>query len=106
MFDNESGEKKEEAPAEAAWTSALDTYGWGHLDEFDRALYVGVVKGYFDHEHLIAAATKMQEEIDAAEGNDRHTSSWRPLHDSFDDNAEEVCTALINGTHNGQYKIR
>lgn len=85
-----SDQQVQEDPQTAAWNALLDAYPFGGVDEFDRVLWEGVLRGYFDFSKLDEQAARLSEAFIAADGSAAHSDAWRVFHDSFDDNEREV----------------
>ncbi len=83
---------------EVRWGTILDRYGFTDCDDLDLALIDGIQRGFFDEEKVLQEATKYQENARALRGNASLEEAWKPFHDSFDNNVDEVITALFDGS--------
>lgn len=94
-FDEFGLKKKAEASAkELSRTSLLDDYGYGWTDEFDLVLIKGVCDGYFEPVRLKIVAKTVHEKVIAEKADGSFEEAWRPYHDSFSDNQEEVLDGI------------
>lgn len=89
-----------EPPEEAAWGSLLVKYKFGHADDFDLTLLKYVDTMILDIDEIQSEAQKLQEQQRIGALHGAYDAAWRPFHDSFDDNEDEVVAALFDGTKN------
>lgn len=81
---------------EATWNALLDANHITHLDEFDLALLDGIRKGFFDPTQIKELASKLDEKIRAAKLDGSFEDAWRPYHDTFADNEDEVVNGILD----------
>jgi hypothetical protein len=84
--------------SEAAWNAMLDEYKFSHMDEFDLVLLGGVENGYFDESALKLRAKGLEEQAKANRSDNSFLEAWDMLHDSFDDNQEQVLNAMYDSS--------
>lgn len=98
-LSNEHGtdDNSDERGDHQRWDVILAQYGWGALDELDKALMTFVESNIFDIEEIIAKA-------DVVETSRKHQNrmiafeeAWRPFHNGFGNNEDEVCESIIAG---------
>jgi hypothetical protein len=87
-----------ESPEEAAWGSLLVKYTYGHADDFDLTLLNYVDTMILDIDEIQGEARKLQEQQRLGALHGALEAAWRPFHDSFNDNEDEVASALFDGT--------
>jgi hypothetical protein len=82
---------------ELRWDTILSEYDWGNLDDLDVALLHFVETSVLDAEEIekSAAENQIKQERMSKAGSFEH--SWRVFHDSFADNEEDVCSAVVSG---------
>jgi len=90
-------QKSELTPEEEDWTAALDRYGFGSVDEFDRILAQGVADGFFDLEAVKAVAEQKNALFVSERAGNSVTEAWASFHQSFDGTEESVATAIFEG---------
>lgn len=83
---------------EVGWGVILDSYGFTNCDDLDLALLDGIQRGFFDEEKVLREAAKYQENARALRGNASLEEAWKPFHESFGDNVDEVVTTLFDGS--------
>lgn len=66
------------------------------MDEFDLQLLQGVKSGYFNNDLLDREAAKVHEKLTADDSEGSLEASWRPYHDSFDNNENDVVTSIVD----------
>jgi hypothetical protein len=86
-----------ESADEAAWDSLLAKYNYGHADDFDLTLLNYVDTMILDIEAIQNEARKLQEQQRLSALHGTLEAAWRPFHDSFADNEDEVVSALFDG---------
>jgi hypothetical protein len=89
------GERQDLTGPEKGWNALLDSFGFNTMDEFDFALLDGIERGFFDEHTLTYRAGKLDEKFKAAEGQGSLEASWRPFHDSFGTNDDEVLEEIL-----------
>jgi len=89
-----------EPPDEAAWGSLLVKYKYGHADDFDLTLLKYVDTMILDIDEIQSEARKLQEQRRVGALHGTLEAAWRPFHDSFNDNEDEVVSALLDGSKN------
>ncbi|MGW1425380.1 P-loop NTPase fold protein [Bradyrhizobium manausense] len=90
-------EKVSPSPDELRWDTILGEYEWGNLDDLDVALLHFVESSVLNVEEIETAATETQAKRDRTSKAGSFEQSWRLFHDSFVDNEDSVCDALISG---------
>jgi hypothetical protein len=87
-------DRGEATPQEASWNKLLDNYGYTWTDDFDLALLACIRSGYFDAEIIDKYARPMHEDIVAGNNQDAFRQAWTTFNGSFDDDEDEVVTAI------------
>lgn len=89
---------KKEARSEEdrKWDEKLDQYGFSICDELDKAIMVGVDRGFFDETEIVKQAREQHVRQEAATAQKALEQAWRPFHDSFDSSnvaavIDEIC---------------
>jgi hypothetical protein len=91
---------------EAAWNALLDSYRFTRMDEFDQVLLEGVRNGFFDSALVEKYGLELDRRIKAGELDSSFWRAWDMIHDSFDNNQEEVLDAIYEALMRGiQYVI-
>lgn len=85
---------------ETRWDAILLTYEFSHLDEFDLALMNFVSSSILDIDEFKLQAAKQEATLQLSKQVGSFDRAFRPLHDSFLDNEQEVFDALISGVKN------
>jgi hypothetical protein len=98
LDDRELSEK------EVAWTAVSERYGFDHLDDYDAVLMDYVKTGIADADAILAKAREQNDQQSKGAALAAIEASFRPFHDSFDDNLEEVVTSISNGLR-GNYNF-
>jgi len=83
---------------EAAWNALLGDYGFTNMDEFDNVLLNGVQNGFFNSTPLIALASELDKQFKANKLNSTCSDAWELYHGSFENNEEEVLTAIYEAS--------
>jgi hypothetical protein len=88
-----------EAPSEneRRWEAILVSYDFRYPDDFDLALKRFVDTGVLDLDEVVAEASKQEASLQRSRQAGSFERSFRPLHDSFSENEDEVCNALLSG---------
>ncbi|QOG21366.1 hypothetical protein [Bradyrhizobium sp. SEMIA] len=91
---------EEELPDEKKeYEELLDAYPFSHVDEFDHVLLDGIRAGFFDVARLLHEAKRLNENYANQTLEVELQQPWELYKDSFDDNGDEVCAALIETIH-------
>ena len=88
------GEKENISDDKKAWHSRLQNYGYQVTDELDEILARAVKTGYIVDADFDKAAEEKNLQIVAAKATGSFTDAWRTYHDSFDNNQDNVISAL------------
>lgn len=88
------GEKENISDEKKAWHSKLQNYGYQVTDELDEILARAVKTGYVVDADFDKAAEEKNLQIVAAKATGSFTDAWRTYHDSFDNNQDNVISAL------------
>lgn len=92
------GAQKQELSSEQAdWGALLNDYGFTRCDEFDLLMIDGIRNGYFDKDKVKSGVEESLRDLESSRANAAIEASWRPFHDSFDDNAAEVAKSIFKG---------
>lgn len=84
-------------PDQERWDAISVDYGFRYVDDFDLALLKLVADGILDEDEIRREAAKQEAAIKRADQAGSFESSFRLLHDSFADNADEVMLAIVKG---------
>lgn len=76
------------------WRALLTKYGFGHMDDFDLAVFEGVRDGHFDAEALKREARILATRLALNDDDRSFSEAWDLAGGSFDDNAEQVAEQL------------
>ncbi len=79
---------------ERRWSELLDRYGFTNVDDFDLVLLDAVRNGYVDTEQLEVQAEALDARHKAEHSDKELNDAWALVHDSFDDNEDEVVEKL------------
>lgn len=82
------------------WDVILAQYGWGSMDSLDGALISFVESNVLDVEDINAKAEAIEASLKQRNRMADFQKAWRPFHDSFDNNEDEVCENIIAGIRN------
>lgn len=88
------GDKENISDDKKAWHSKLQNYGYQVTDELDEILARAVKTGYIVDADFDKAAEEKNLQIVAAKATGSFTDAWRTYHDSFDNNQDNVISAL------------
>jgi hypothetical protein len=88
------GEKENISDDKKAWHSKLQNYGYQVTDELDEILARAVKTGCIVDADFDKAAEEKNLQIVAAKATGSFTDAWRTYHDSFDNNQDNVISAL------------
>jgi hypothetical protein len=75
----------------------LEAYPFGLVDAFDRVLFDGIQKGFFDDVKLVEEAKKLDDNYKNDALRAAVQGPWDAYRDSFDNNTDEICSGLVNG---------
>jgi hypothetical protein len=67
------------------------------MDDLDKELWAFVDNGILDPDRIHATAAKLNEQVSLARSSGSYEQSWRPFHDSFEDNLDEVTKSIVDG---------
>lgn len=84
-------------PEQERWDAITTDYDFAQIDDFDLALLKTVESGIVDDDLLRTEAAKQERIIKQREQANSFSHSFDLLHNSFDDNKEEVCLAIVKG---------
>lgn len=90
-------EKASPSGDELRWDTILGEYDWGHLDDFDVMLLRFVETSVLEVEEIEKSAAENQAKQDRMSKSGSFEQSWRLFHDSFADNEQTICSALVAG---------
>ncbi|WP_439361702.1 P-loop NTPase fold protein [Bradyrhizobium sp. DASA03007] len=82
------------------WDVILDGYGWGSMDDLDTALLNFVETSLMDADQIISKAKEIEAGLGHRKQMEAFEQCWRPFHDSFNDNVDEVCASIVQGIKN------
>ncbi|MET4481210.1 hypothetical protein [Bradyrhizobium sp. F1.13.3] len=82
------------------WDVILAQYDWGALDELDQALMTFVESSIFDIEEIVSKAAAVEANQKQRGRMVAFEEAWRPFHDGFGNNEDEVCESIIAGIRN------
>lgn len=88
------GDKENISDDKKAWHSKLQNYGYQVTDELDEVLARAVKTGYIVDADFDKAAEEKNLQIVAAKATGSFTDAWRTYHNSFDNNQDNVISAL------------
>lgn len=80
---------------EAKWVDLLDRYGFTSVDELDLVLLDAIKNGFVDTGRLTAHAKELDAKHKAAQSDKALNDAWSLVHDSFDDNEDEVLSCMV-----------
>jgi hypothetical protein len=80
--------------AERRWSALLDRYNFTNVDDFDLVLLDAVKNGFIDTERLAEHAKVLDAKHKAGHSDKELNDAWALVHDSFDDNEDEVIEGL------------
>jgi hypothetical protein len=82
---------------EKRWDAIRTRYDFGYADDFDLDLMKFVDTSVIDIDEIVLEAGKQEAALQRNKQSGSFESAFRPLHDSFLDNEDEVCNAMISG---------
>jgi hypothetical protein len=89
--------KTQISKAEANWESLLNKYKFTFPDDFDLSLMNYVETSLLDADDIQLKATTLQEQQRIGILHNALDAAWRPFHDSFEDNQDQVVHEIIKG---------
>lgn len=92
--------KDEPTTKEAAWNALIDSYGFGHVDDFDAVLLDGLLMGSFDQERLQEEARKLDKSYSNIEARKGIRAPWEIYGGNFEDNEEILIASLKDSVEN------
>jgi hypothetical protein len=87
---------KEKPKEETLWEIKLGSYEYFNTNEFDLQVARVVECGYVDKGLFLDEANKLHERIVASKSESSFSEAWKPYHESFDDNGNEVALTLYD----------
>lgn len=89
--------KTEASPKEKEWDAILERFEFRRLDNLDYELLKFVDGGILDPISIGERAKEINEQLSLHKESGSFEQAWRPFHDSFEDNLDEVVHSLVNG---------
>lgn len=93
-FSNEEIDQ-EFSNEEIGWGALLNEYGFTGCDEFELLMIEGIRNGYFDKKKVKSEIEKSLRNLESSRANAAIEAAWRPFHESFDNNAEDVAKSIF-----------
>jgi hypothetical protein len=97
--------KQKLSSKEQEWETLLSKYQFSHMDEFDQEVLKFVDSGVLDSKSFAAQAADLEQQIARQKKAGSYEKAWRPFHDSFDDNLDEVVRSVVDGLKNSHSVI-
>jgi hypothetical protein len=92
------GESKEKlSPKEQEWDTILTRYDFSHMDDLDHELWKFVDTGILDPVLVETRGLELDQQVSLQKQLGAFEQTWRPFHDSFNDNLPEVVVSLVSG---------
>jgi hypothetical protein len=66
------------------------------MDDLDKELLAFVDSGILDLDRINSTAATLNEQVSLQRSSGSYERSWRPFHDSFDDNLGEVTKSIVD----------
>lgn len=82
------------------WRETLEQYGFRGMDEFCGVIFRIVERGHVDSDELSREAKRLHDQFQAHAEDKSFQQAWDLYHDSFDDNVEELTSALAAAVTN------
>lgn len=82
---------------EERWDVITESYGFSHMDDFDLALMSFVESSVLNFDEIRNEAIKQHAANEQRKRAGSFENAFRPLHDSFGSNEDEVCSAMVAG---------
>lgn len=79
-----------------AWINMLNRYGFGDMDEFDRAILRVIECGYLEETGFIERANELHDVWLSRDLEDSFSDAWKLYHNSFGNNEDELVIALVD----------
>lgn len=92
--------KDDEDPKQERWRVLLSEYGFTSITNFDLALLEIIKSGYLEESVFKEIVERKNKEVISSKFDKSHDAAWRLYHDSFENNEDEVVTALYNSFKN------
>lgn len=89
-----SKKQKETNEREEAWGRLLTDYGFTRADELDNEIFKVIKRGYLPDNRLKEEAIKLDASIRKDELDESFTAAWSKFHNTFENNEEELVSAL------------
>jgi hypothetical protein len=93
----EPGAAHSDDPERERWDVVLDGYGWGMMDDLDNALLNFVETSLLDADEILSRAKEVENGLGQRKQMEAFEQCWRPFHDSFKDNEDEVSASIVHG---------
>ncbi|MET4217838.1 hypothetical protein ABIB00_003050 [Bradyrhizobium sp. LB14.3] len=84
-------------PERERWDVVLDGYGWGMMDDLDNALLNFVETSLLEADEILSRAKEVENGLGQRKQMEAFEQCWRPFHDSFKDNEDEVSASIVHG---------
>jgi hypothetical protein len=98
--DYQDEERASDDPERERWDVILGSYGWGMMDELDNALLNFVETSLLDADEILLRAKEVESGLGQRKQMEAFEQCWRPYHDSFKDNEDEVAASIVHGIKN------
>ena len=92
-----SADQSKMTDSEKQWNRTLEVYGFTKADDLDLILLDGIKVGFFDEDRLVHEAKKLHDLHVAQQAQGSLEEAFRPLHNSFKDNQQEVIESIAKG---------
>ena len=96
----EDKDEKEMSDKEAAWVALIEDYGFEMMDDYDKALSEYVLAGIVDGDKIRFQAEAQNAEVGRQAATAAIEAGFRPYHDSFDNNVDEVAKSIKTALEN------
>jgi hypothetical protein len=90
-------DKKAASENDKKWSALLSQYQFMNMDDFDAELMKFVNTGVLDVPSLAAKADEQNQKAEIQRKTGSLEKAWRPFHDSFNDNLDEVTKSILDG---------
>ena len=91
-------EKTARSKDEERWAALLSNMDFAHFDDFDAAILSAIERGYLEESGFAEQANKRNQLHQAGDLERAFREAWGLFHQSFEDNADEVVSALESAT--------
>ena len=95
--DYQDEERASDDPERERWDVILGSYGWGMMDDLDNALLDFVETSLLDADEILLRAKEVEDGLGQRKQMEAFEQCWRPYHDSFKDNEDEVAASIVHG---------